>query len=91
MGGQLASKDIHTNHCGANRTKPMLLTNFHANDGEVALADSAAKGWAPTLGILMAVLALLLVFGVFYLADATYKTAVWWRDPFVLNRYYWCA
>ena len=45
------------------------------------------KGWAPTLGVLMAILALLLVFGIFYLVDAIYETAVWWRNPFVLNRY----
>ena len=35
----------------------------------------------------MAILALLLVFGIFYLVDAIYETAVWWRNPFVLNRY----
>ena len=38
----LASNDVHTNYCGADRTKPMLFTNCHANDCEVALADSAA-------------------------------------------------
>jgi hypothetical protein len=39
------------------------------------------------LGILMAVLALLLVFGILYLVDAIYGTEVWWWNPFVLNRY----
>ena len=39
--GQLSSKAVHTHYCGADRNKPKILTNCHANDGEAALGDSA--------------------------------------------------